>query len=397
MKKLRIICLSVVCLIIAFITLNTNAATQVTVYVNDEMVYSDVKPCIIDGRTMIPARAVCDALGCEVYWDEASKSVSVIRGDLKSVLTIDSKIAVVYNGNESKEIVLDVPAMIISDRTMVPVRFVSESMNAQVLWDEIRKSVKINMDFDLALTTDETISLNDDVSTLPAPDRIDKGMYGFDWYVYSSNSAKYKMVAVKENEIVGFFSNAAGFKTNFGIEYGKNSEDVSFNGYTISLYRDELSSNEVSGILVVKDSAVEEIDTTTPEFFRCQSEQMFDMVNAFRIANGKEILKWDEAAAVAAKNHSGDMAQNNYFSHTGLNGSDVLERYISVNNVSWTSIGENICAGYAHAPDVFFALMNSPGHRNNMLNPDFKYLGTGMAFNGFSDYKFYATQVFVSY
>lgn len=100
----------------------------------------DVPPVIVDGRTLVPARAIFEKLGASVDWYNDSKTVKVSRGqDISIELQIDSKTAKV-NG---KEIMLDVPAKILEGRTLVPLRFVSESLGAKVEWDDDLKTVFI--------------------------------------------------------------------------------------------------------------------------------------------------------------------------------------------------------------------------------------------------------------
>jgi len=70
-------------------------------------------------------------MGAEVTYNDATKQVLIAKDDTEILLTIGSQEAYV-NG---EKIMLDVPAMIIEGRTMVPLRFISESMNATVEWD----------------------------------------------------------------------------------------------------------------------------------------------------------------------------------------------------------------------------------------------------------------------
>lgn len=91
--------------------------------------FEDQQPTIIDGRTLVPFRGFLEALDAdEIQWDKDSRQVTALRGDQKIVLTIGEKIVDV-NG---KKVELDVPAMIVNDRTMVPVRFISETFGFNV-------------------------------------------------------------------------------------------------------------------------------------------------------------------------------------------------------------------------------------------------------------------------
>jgi uncharacterized protein YkwD len=95
----------------------------------------------------------------------------------------------------------------------------------------------------------------------------------------------------------------------------------------------------------------------------------------------------------AAQMHSEDMACNNYFSHTGLDGSTVGGRSTR-QGYGWSFVGENIGAGYSSPEAVVQGWMNSPGHRANILSPDYTEIGIGYAFSADSDYGTYWTAVF---
>ncbi len=98
--------------------------------VNGTEVSTDIPPVIIDNRSLVPARAVFEKLGASVKWDEVQKKVTVSLKGTEIVLTINNKKASV----NQKTVELDVPAKIINNRTMIPVRFVSEQLNAKVGW-----------------------------------------------------------------------------------------------------------------------------------------------------------------------------------------------------------------------------------------------------------------------
>ncbi|HMG67023.1 MAG TPA: CAP domain-containing protein [Chitinophagaceae bacterium] len=87
-------------------------------------------------------------------------------------------------------------------------------------------------------------------------------------------------------------------------------------------------------------------------------------------------LVWNDQLAKAAYDHTADMYTNNYFSHTGLDGSDPGQR-ITAAGYSWNSYGENIANGYATEQSVMNAWLNSEGHCKNIMNSGFKDIGAG--------------------
>lgn len=98
----------------------------------------DQPPIIVDSRTLVPMRAIFEALGCDVTWYTDTKTV-IARKDLDALsLTIGDK--TLY---ANQNITLDVPAQIINGRTMVPLRVVSEALHAQVVWDAATETVTI--------------------------------------------------------------------------------------------------------------------------------------------------------------------------------------------------------------------------------------------------------------
>ena len=112
---------------------------EITVIVNGKVVVFDQTPIISEGRTLVPLRAIFEALNATVQWDDATKTVNAIRGETKISLQIGS--TNMYVGSKVK--VLDVPAQIINSRTLVPVRAISEAFGCTVGWDGNTKTVTI--------------------------------------------------------------------------------------------------------------------------------------------------------------------------------------------------------------------------------------------------------------
>ena len=97
------------------------------------------EPQIVEDRTMVPLRAIFEALNVQVSWDGNTKTVTATGRDRQIVLTIGQK-EISVNGTKTE---IDVPAMIISDRTMVPVRAVAQSLGCNVDWIADTKTVVI--------------------------------------------------------------------------------------------------------------------------------------------------------------------------------------------------------------------------------------------------------------
>jgi uncharacterized protein YkwD len=120
--------------------------------------------------------------------------------------------------------------------------------------------------------------------------------------------------------------------------------------------------------------------------------QMLVLVNQERAKAGCKSVRDDGRLAKAAEAHSADMAARGYFSHETPEGVTPWDRAEKVGYA--TPSAENIAAGNADAKATMDQLMNSPGHRANILNCGHKALGIGRATGG--PYRYYWTQLFGS-
>lgn len=112
----------------------------VSVSVDGKKLETDVNPIITDGRTLVPMRAVFEALGAQIEWDDATKTVTAEKDDTEIKLTVGKK-DMLINGKAAS---LDVPAVIRYDRTLVPVRAVAEALGVEVNWLSDIKTVSVN-------------------------------------------------------------------------------------------------------------------------------------------------------------------------------------------------------------------------------------------------------------
>jgi len=113
---------------------------SIRVLVNGDPVrFESIGPREIDGRMMVPLRGVLEQTGADVHWMSATQTVSATKNDMSLELTIGSRTAHVNGRN----VQLDVPAMTIAGSTMVPLRFVTESLGGEVNWDARTRTVSI--------------------------------------------------------------------------------------------------------------------------------------------------------------------------------------------------------------------------------------------------------------
>jgi uncharacterized protein YkwD len=124
-----------------------------------------------------------------------------------------------------------------------------------------------------------------------------------------------------------------------------------------------------------------------------EEQEVVRLVNLEREIANLHPLAWDNALGAAAWDHSTDMAQQDYFSHTSLDGRQFNQR-ITAAGYPYSTGGENIACGYSTPQAVMNGWMNSSGHRANILNASFCDIGVGYAFESASSYRYYWTQDF---
>ncbi|MEW6447509.1 MAG: stalk domain-containing protein [Bacillota bacterium] len=112
---------------------------EVSVLLDGLPVHFDVQPVIKNGRTLVPFRAVGEALNVAVSWNGTTRTVSATGGGVSISLQIGNVTA--YRNNTP--VTLDVPPQILNGRTLVPLRFFSEAFSCEVKWEATTCTVKI--------------------------------------------------------------------------------------------------------------------------------------------------------------------------------------------------------------------------------------------------------------
>ena len=247
--------------------------------------------------------------------------------------------------------------------------------------------------------------------------------YLTDWYTYHQDYRNFFMISYdNQQQVNGWFTNHEPFvqklyknkqevhdqlgtpesailkgKTNFILtqngEFDVYRTDDSF----LTIFYDTQEHDSVTAIQVIERSlelANNRLYTyESPELTQGFKQQLFDLTNADRVKHGFSILKQSDQVAETARKHSTDMAQNHYFDHENLQGQSPFDR-MTADGLSFTQAGENLAYGQPSAIFAHEGLMNSPGHRKNILHKEFTYLGIGVAFN--SDSQPYFTENYYS-
>lgn len=127
------------------------------VTINGLQVNFDVPPVMQSDRTLVPLRAIFEAMGAAVTWDGLNQTVSAVKNDKSINLVINSNVAKIDEADWQ----LDVPATVYKDRTLVPLRFVGEAFGGTVDWDGAAKLVTITMPEAPIEQLPATVYLND--------------------------------------------------------------------------------------------------------------------------------------------------------------------------------------------------------------------------------------------
>lgn len=145
MKLNKFICFVTLAAMLTTSVAVTSLADEITVTLDEKTVECPVPARIENGRTMVPMRAIFEAFGMEVQWNNEERSVTATKDNDEIKLTVGEK--TLYINGDAVE--MDVAPYIADDTTLVPVRAVSESLDATVVWgDDTRQVVIKTADFE---------------------------------------------------------------------------------------------------------------------------------------------------------------------------------------------------------------------------------------------------------
>lgn len=150
----------------------SHAASDIQLRINGSLVNLSSDIVVKNGRVLLPFALLGNQLGASPVWDGHDRMVLIKKDDRLIKLTIDSKEAQV----DGKTVIMDEPATIINDRTMVPLRFVAESLLIDVRWDgqkrmvlvETKSPARVNLPFEVFKDTAEYPSFLSDYTILNA-------------------------------------------------------------------------------------------------------------------------------------------------------------------------------------------------------------------------------------
>lgn len=120
-----------------------SSISGIKIFVDGQLIefskYDNINPSVIEDRVYVPIRAIVEKLGAAVEWDEKTGSIKIQLLDKNIGLVLDSEYASV-NG---RQVIMDAPARIIDGRTLVPIRFIGESLSKTVEWHPYDETLNI--------------------------------------------------------------------------------------------------------------------------------------------------------------------------------------------------------------------------------------------------------------
>lgn len=139
MKKFLLAVIVGIIMIAATVCSVSADGNEISVYYDAAEVEFDVKPQIINGRTMVPIRAIFEKMGAAVQWDSATNTATCTKGDTVVKMTVNSKDMYIND----QLVQMDVEPVVVDGRTLAPARYVAEAFGANVQWSSKNNSVVI--------------------------------------------------------------------------------------------------------------------------------------------------------------------------------------------------------------------------------------------------------------
>ncbi|RIW38533.1 serine protease [Bacillus salacetis] len=246
------------------------------------------------------------------------------------------------------------------------------------------------------------------------PVRSSVNEYGVEWYTYHEDYHNFMMVSFDEtNQVSALYTNqdliasdsGAGLnsskdeihqvlgepisKIRKGLVYYQLQNNGEYEIYQrddsyITVFYDKHENDTVTALQIIDEDLEQDkkeiYASETGELKEGFEYQLFDLTNATRVNHGLPVLTWDDHVRSTAREHSLDMAENNYFNHTNLAGQSPFDR-MQEDDITFTVAGENLAYGQFSSIFAHEGLMNSEGHRKNILKEEYEFLGVGVAFN----------------
>ena len=194
--------------------------TSISVYVNDNKVVFDQNPVIHGDMTLVPLRGVFEKLGAKVDWEQATQAVKIMKEDKTITLKKGSKDAFINNILQK----LDTEPQLLNNRIMVPLRFISETLDAKVDWNGATRTINITQsnstenNTNSVANTNTSVTKNENSTTLTYNDALQKALA----YSYALKTAGNEINKAEESR--DDFGEYFRYSTPFGT--GNSAEEA---------------------------------------------------------------------------------------------------------------------------------------------------------------------------
>jgi len=394
-----------------------------------------------EGRTMVPVRFIAESFGAKVNWNSETQMVTLVNDQATVEFKVNSYV-VKINGQKKMmdtQMILDAS----TNRTFVPFRFAVEPLGISIENVEFleNKILKIELEeqeglFNLTIGT----SVDEVIRQLGQPTSKGLSAYGYEWWFYADDYLKYLQVGISNDEVVVLYTNSdywqyegttptmtrealikwVGIKDPLLVDYDKVSlkivqvpskerylnimGDIAVEWF-YDVHDDKISSIRLSKMPYIltqnsygfnysffKETPPNYVpeklsDKNQLEVDLSNSMMLFYMTNASRVKRGLRPLEFDEEIEQLSISHSKDMYDNDFFDHISPTTGSLGDRFKAW-HIPFRSIMENIAYGQADGVYAHEGLMNSLGHRNNILNESSTHVGVGSYFKYYTiDFK----------
>jgi len=274
-----------------------------------------MNPIILDNRTLVPVREVFENLGGEVNWDSKERKVTITLFQKEISLVINSEEALVDN----KTIKLDVPAKIINNKTMVPVRFISEHGGLEVDWDSATHTV--NIKYPKAKIKSVEVQKINNIECIVVTSNSPISTYKY-YSIPKEENGTYRLILDIDNSIFDFDTNDIEPKSEeiSKIRFGYQGDDI--NRVVI-----DLKNEEYSYIVVKSKDATKLYYALSEDFKLLEDIESGDKKTSKNFSGDKNI--------------SGDVLVNKSGESINLESGDVIKNNSGDKKAYITSSGDN--------------------------------------------------------
>ncbi len=425
----------------------TNPGKPYTVFVNDKMVgFNYQQPYNENGRVFVPVRGVFEAMGFEVDYEPVTKT-AYLKDEFHSVeLTLGNT----YFMADGKTVYPETPQFILNDCFMIPLRSVSEAVDAEVSYNNQTYIIDIKYDMgrdangavkadspaaekdaaaketSTAAATETPAETTTSVSqqaefnhnvqlnrvpfkinnksfwfgqtNLPNPYKKVPGSFGFDWNIYKPASGEYYMLGTNtKGEIVAFYALTSDFSFDSYIGGSKDIKDVAYEGFTVRPY--------------IRSSHNKNTDGRLYALFVCRDEYMGNVTMDSKVLDGVEFQLENMINTIRQRESGGtrDLEENENFKtaqdqadSAANNKGKAANKYEDViSNLGYNSVmvDRYLFEYTLHTPfyfDIFDYEINNDDIYNAIMYGGFYFIDTGVSYNAVDNILCYAQNIFIT-